>query len=280
MRLVTRILSAAAALYALAVGALAFYQRNLIYPGAFALRSDRIDRAVPPGYAAITVTTRDGERLHALWRAPRPGCGVVLTFHGNASRPEAHASRFAAGPWPAGGWGVLAIAYRGYTGSSGSPSEDGLIADGIAAYLEAASRAPGAPILLHGHSLGAAVAAAVAERTAHLGLYLESPFDSLQALARLRYPLAPNWLLRDTYRTDLRIARTGEPVLIVHGLSDPVVPVKLARRLAVAAGSEARFEALAGDHVSILGQRDQEAEPFFRSRIGEGCPPTAQVLAR
>ncbi|KAB1076082.1 alpha/beta hydrolase [Methylobacterium planeticum] len=272
---------AIALLYALALGALAAFQRHLIYPGAYATRAQRpADRAASPGIAAASVRTRDGESLFALWRAPRPGCGVVLTFHGNGSRPEPHAARFASGAWAAGGWGVLAIAYRGYAGSSGSPSEAGLIADGIAAYLEAGRRAPGAPILLHGHSLGAAVAVAVAERAPHLGLYLEAPFDSMAALVRLRVPLAPGLLLRDTYRSDLRIARTAEPVLIVHGLADTIVPVKLAHRLAAAAGPSARLEVLAGDHVSILGARDAAAEPFFRARIGEGCEARAAALAR
>jgi hypothetical protein len=271
---------AVALCYGVVFGTLALFQRHLIYPGAFRNRPQSADRAAPPGSVAVALATADGETLHALWRAPRPGCGVVLTFHGNGSRPEPHAARFASGQWAGGGWGVLAIAYRGYAGSTGSPSEDGLIADGVAAYREAARRAPGAPILLHGHSLGAAVAVAVAERAPHLGLYLEASFDSLAALVRLRFPLAPGILLRDTYRSDLRIAGSGKPVLIVHGLSDPVVPVKLAHRLAGAAGPAARFEVLAGDHVSILGARDATAEPFFRARIGEGCDAAVEALAR
>ncbi|WP_132252059.1 alpha/beta hydrolase [Methylobacterium segetis] len=273
MRIVSLLFLSATALYVGAVGLLAAFQRSLIYPGA-SLPGAPIAADPPEGVQSFGLRTGDGETLRALWRPPEPGCGVVLTFHGNGSRPEPHAARFGAGPWAANGWGVLAIAYRGYPGSTGSPSEDGLLADGEAAYREVARRAPGAPILLHGHSLGTGVAAALARGHAALGLYLEAPFDSMAAMVRLRFPLAPPGLLLDTYRSDERLAGATIPVLIVHGLSDPVIPASFGRRLAEAVGQAAHFEAVPGDHVSILGTSDGKAEAFFRGRIEARCLPS------
>jgi uncharacterized protein len=268
MRLLIGLAVAAITVYGAALAVLGFSQRRFLYPGAY--RPPPREPG-PPDAAAITLATADGESLHALWRPPQPGCGVVVSFHGNGSRPEPHAARFAAGPWRRAGWGVLAPAYRGYPGSTGHPSEAGLIRDGMAAVTAAAARAPGAPILLHGHSLGAAIAVAVGARTSPIGLYLEAPFDSMIHAVRLHVPLAPGWLLRDTYRSDLRIRDVTAPVLIVQGRDDPVVPAKLAIALAAAAGSGARIAMIAGDHVSILGVRDSEAESFFRSHIGTVC---------
>ena len=252
-------------LAAMAFGALALFQRHLIYPGAYASRLPGADRAVPEGVTAITLVTADGERLYGLWRPPEPGGGVVLTFHGNGSLPEPHAARFSAAPWRTAGWGVLAIAYRGYPGSTGSPSEDGLIEDGLAAYRQVATLAPGAPVLLHGHSMGAAVAVAVATREPHAGVYLDAPFDSLAHLVGERFPFFPPGLLRDTWRSDERIGAATGPILIVHGDADPVIPQAFARRLADRAGAKARFVGLAGDHVSILGALDADAETTFRA---------------
>ena len=259
------------ALYVAAIAFLAINQRHFIYPGAV---RPMPPAPVPPTSAAIVIETADGERLHALWRPPAPGCGVVVSFHGNGSRPEPHAARFGAGVWADAGWGMLAPAYRGYPGSTGNPSEDGLIRDGLAAVATVRSRAPGAPILLHGHSLGAAVAVAVAEREPAIGLYLEAPFDAMAHVVRLHAPLFPSWLLRDTYRSDRRIRAGTGPVLIVQGRDDTVIPPKLALALARAAGKRARFALIPGDHGSILGVRDREAEALFGERVGSVCAPS------
>ena len=278
MRLVLVVLSASMLLTASAMAALFILQRRLIYPGAFRGIEPTAVLAVPPGTGRILLMTADGERLHALWRPPAPGCGVVVSFHGNGSRPEPHAERFAADPWDAAGWCLLAPAYRGYPGSTGEPSEDGLIRDGLAAVAAVAERAPGAPILLHGHSLGAAVAVAVAERMPAIGLYLEAPFDSMTHTVRLHVPLAPSWLLRDTYRSDLRIRAGTTPVLIVQGRDDMVVPAKLALLLARAAGPRARVELVPGDHVSILGVRDREAAALFGRGLVPACTQAGEKV--
>ncbi|ACL55401.1 alpha/beta hydrolase [Methylobacterium nodulans] len=263
------LLLAPVALYGAVGAALWALQRDLIYPGARGLLHGRRDP--PPGVETISIRTADGETLRALWRAPAPGCGIVVSFHGNASMPEMHAERFVRDPWAAHGWGLIAIAYRGYPGSTGRPSESGLIADGLAALAEAGRRAPGTPALLHGHSLGTAVAVAVAAEHPPLGLYLEAPFDSMTAMARMRFPFLPTALLRDPYRSDRRIGAVTGPIVIVHGDDDPVIPTKFGLRLARAAPAGTRFEVVEGDHVTLLGRKDAEAEALFRAKLPAGC---------
>ena len=279
MRIIGFLCLAALILYGLCLGALALAQRRLIYVGAY----EALPRpqGTPAGTQAVRLTSADGESLHALWKPPLPGCGVVLSFHGNGSFPEPHAARFAESPWREGGWGVLAIAYRGYPGSTGSPNEAGLTADGFAAYRFVATQAPGAPVLLHGHSLGSAVAVAVAQREAHLGLYLEAPFDSMSRLVRLHFPLVPSRLfLLDTYRSDERIAGSAAPVLIVQGDADEIVPAKLALSLAAAAGERARIAVIPGDHMSVFGSRDDEAAALFGRLVPAACRGEPHTVAR
>ncbi|MET7245222.1 alpha/beta hydrolase [Methylobacterium sp. EM32] len=257
------LLVAVIVLYGAVIAAFWWFQRSLLYPGQGGPVPATGARL--PGVETVVLATPDGERLRALWLPPAEGAGVVVTFHGNASLPEWHAERFAAGPWRAHGWGVMAPAYRGYPGSTGRPSEAGLIADGLAALAEARRRAPGAPVLLHGHSLGAAVAVAVAARagaTGLRGLYLEAPFDSMTAMARHHFRFLPAGLLSDTWHSDRIVGALDVPVLIVHGEIDPVIPAKYGARLARAARAD--FIEVPGDHVSILGRQDNEAEARFR----------------
>jgi pimeloyl-ACP methyl ester carboxylesterase len=101
---------------------------------------------------------------------------------------------------------------------------------------------------------------------------LEAPFDSMTAMARLHFPYLPAALLRDTYRSDRLIGAVTGPILIVHGDADPVIPAKYGRRLADAAPEGTRFAVVPGDHISLLGTRDAEAEALFRARIpAPGC---------
>ncbi|HEX2263132.1 MAG TPA: alpha/beta hydrolase, partial [Pseudonocardiaceae bacterium] len=117
----------------LAVLALAWiFQRRLIYlPDSAAVPPAA---EVVPGARDVTVRTEDGLALGA-YLVPPSGADrgmTVLVAPGNAGSRVLRvplAQRLAAR-----GFGVLLIDYRGYAGNPGSPSEQGLVADGHAAY--------------------------------------------------------------------------------------------------------------------------------------------------
>ena len=97
----------------------------------------------------------------------------------------------------------------------------------------------------------------------------------MSALVADRFPFYPTTaLLRDTFRTDLRIGGVRSPIVIVHGRDDPVVPMASGRALAAVAGPKARFIALPGDHFAILGARDAEVEAAFRPASPGSRPPS------
>ena len=118
----------AAFAYVLLVGLMYFSQRALLYPGASATPA--------PEHASwgenVSIKTPDGETLHGLYSEGVPGKPSVLFLLGNADRVSNYG--FLAKGLAERGIGLLAISYRGYPGSTGSPSEDGLLTDGIAAF--------------------------------------------------------------------------------------------------------------------------------------------------
>lgn len=87
-------------------------------------------------------------------------------------------------------WHVIALDYRGFGHSTGSPTEEGLIADAAALvdFVLTTLQIPASRILLLGQSLGTAVAAATAEKLSRekgvdlAGVVLVAPFSSLPTM--------------------------------------------------------------------------------------------------
>ena len=214
-------------------------------------------RRTPPAAAGfpqaeeVTLTTSDGERLVAWHVAPRGRKPVVLYFQGNAGGLDLRAGRFR---WlTADGTGLLAICYRGYGGSSGRPSEQGLIRDALAAYDFAAARYAPARIVPWGESLGTAVAVALAAERPVGGLILDAPFTSAADVGAAVYPFIPvRWLIKDTFHSDLRIAKVSAPVLVLHGARDRVVPIRFGEALFALAREPKRMVRFPnGNHVDL-----------------------------
>ncbi len=183
------------------------------------------------GFVQESLTTPDGERLVAWW-APPPDASVpvVLYLHGNGASLAARAERLAA--LRADGSGVLALSWRGYGGSTGRPTEAGLMQDARTAWAALKARAPRHPTLIFGESLGSTVAVMLAAEVQPDALVLDSSFDSALAVAQGAYPWLPvPLLLRDTYRADLAAPRVRAPVLQVHCREDPVTPLPHAQAL-------------------------------------------------
>ncbi len=204
------------------------FQRALMYfPETLRTRPAQ---AGLPEAQEVTLATDDGERLIAWYVPPDDGKPVILYFQGNGGSPRYRAARFRA--IVAEGNGLLALAYRGYGGSTGSPTEPGLLADAQAAYDFAASHYPAARIALWGESLGGALAVALAGEREVGGVILEAPFTSAADVAKRAYPIFPvRWLMHDQFRSDERIGRVKAPVLVMHGEHDEVVAFSLGERL-------------------------------------------------
>jgi uncharacterized protein len=225
------------------------FQRALIYfPDATRVAPAQADL---PQAEEVTFESDDGEHLIAWHVAPRGDKPVVIYFQGNAGGLDLRAGRF---KWlTADGTGLVALAYRGYGGSTGKPSEDGLIRDARAAYGFAAARTPAKRIVLWGESLGTAVAIALAAERSVGGVMLDAPFTSAADVGAAAYPFAPvRWLIKDTFHSDQRIARVSAPILVLHGERDRIVPISFGERLFALAREPKRMVRFReGGHVDL-----------------------------
>jgi uncharacterized protein len=183
-----------------------------------------------PDAEDVTLIAADGERLVAWYVAPRNDRPVILYFHGNGGALRYRIARFRT--LIRDGVGLLGLEYRGYAGSSGSPTEAGLIADGEAAYAFVAARYPAKQIVVWGESLGSGVAVAVAAAKPIGRVILEAPFTSAAEVASLHYWYLPiRLLMKDQYRSDERVEKITAPVLILHGEHDHTIPYVMGERL-------------------------------------------------
>jgi fermentation-respiration switch protein FrsA (DUF1100 family) len=225
------------------------FQRSLMYFP---------DRARTPPAAAglpqaeeVILTSSDGEHLVA-WHVPPHGAKpVVIYFQGNAGALNLRADRFR---WLTGdGFGLVALSYRGYGGSTGKPTEAGMLLDAAAAYDFAAARYPAGRIVLWGESLGTGVAIALAAERQTGGIILDAPFTSAADIGASAYPFVPvRWFIKDSFRSDERIARVKAPLLVLHGEMDRIIPIRFGERLFTLANEPKQMVRIAsGGHVNL-----------------------------
>ena len=133
-------------------------------------------------------------------------------------------------------------------------------------------------LVLYGESLGTGVAVDAAVAKAPALLVLQSPYTSIEALARDRYFWLPvRAAPHDSFDSAAKIAHLAAPLLVFHGEKDEVVPVRYGRALFAAAPEpkQAIYFADVGhcgfdaDRLAGSDRRDFRKAP----RGGAGEPP-------
>lgn len=231
-------------------------QTRMLFPTSMAIASGP---SLPASAVRLEVMAPDGERLRGVRIPPsRNGAGerlVILGFGGNAWNADTVAV-YLNDLFPEAS--VVAYHYRGYAPSTGSPSAAALLADAPLIYDHVLKNAGKAPVVVVGFSIGASVAAHLASRRSVAGLIMVSPFDSLEALARDRFPWAPvGLLLRHRMSTVDAVRGLNVPTALIAAGRDTVVPPRRTQavRLAIPNLLLDRTIARAG-HNDLYDRRD------------------------
>ncbi len=194
------------------------FQRSMLY----------LPQPAPAGDSATAWTLPvEGAELR-INRVPFDGPQAVLYFGGNAETVAYSVPELAAAfPRHA----LFLMNYRGYGGSSGSPSEQVLLADALALYDRVQAEHP--QIVIVGRSLGSGVATYLASMRPAVRLVLVTPYDSIQAIAERHYPFVPvRWLLHDKYESWKHAGKIDIPTLLVVAEFDEVIPRRSSEALA------------------------------------------------
>jgi fermentation-respiration switch protein FrsA (DUF1100 family) len=214
-------------------------QRSLLFPIPPTGRTTPTDAGFAEAEEHV-LTSADGEKI-IVWHVPaKAGQPVVIYFPGNGDSLAGCVGRFRS--ITSGGIGLVALSYRGYAGSSGHPSEQGLLLDADAAYAFAAARYGADLVVVWGFSLGTGVAVATAAEHPAAKLILEAPYSSIADVAASHFPFVPvRWLLRDPFHSDRRMTRVTMPLLIMHGERDDTIPIGFGERLFALAREPKQF---------------------------------------
>ncbi len=216
-----------------------------------------------------------GRKLNGWYFPPAGGAeekGIIVQFHGNAENISTH---FLSLAWVVKyGYGLFTFDYSGYGASEGSPSQQTLNEDAVAAltYAEGLLKArnPAGPkkvLVAYGQSLGGAVllrALADFPRRASIDtVVIESSFASYKEIARQKlsqhwftWPLQPlaYLLVSDAYAPeDVIPSLAGTRILVIHGSDDAVVPIRFGKRIFELAGEPKTFwEVPHGHHIDAM----------------------------
>ncbi len=216
-------------IYASVLILLFIFQRNLMYqPDENNYFGDKLEVDI----IKVKIKTLDNiDLLGWFHKKDLKRFKTIVYFHGNAGKLENRIHKL--NHFKDMGVNFLIIAWRGFSGNDGKPSEEGLYRDGNSAIIWLKSLGLSEEdIIIYGESLGTGVATEIAQNNNFAGLVLETPFTSMIEAAKNFYPYIPvGLILKDKYKNDIKIKNINIPVLVMHGEADQIVPFWMGEKI-------------------------------------------------
>ena len=206
-----------------------FFQRNLLYyPAINNYSGEKLNVSVEK----VKIKTEDNIELLSWYHKKNSGdYKTILFLHGNAGTLENRIYKI--NHFKNMNVNFLIIAWRGFSGNKGKPTEKGLYEDAKSALRWLANKGvKEESIIIYGESLGTGVATEIAQNKNFAGVILESPFTSMVDAGKIHYPFFPiKLLLKDKYESDKKIKNIKSPILIMHGKVDKLVPFWMGEKM-------------------------------------------------
>ncbi len=217
------------AIYLIFLIFLFFYQRNLLYhPNENNYSGDNLEVKIEK----VSIQTTDNINLLGWFHKKNlKSYKTIVYFHGNAGKLENRIHKL--NHFKDMDVNFLIIAWRGFSGNKGKPTEEGLYIDGRSAINWLKEKGlKEEDIIIYGESLGTGVATEIAQSNSYAGLVLETPFTSMVEAAKNFYPYIPvSLLLKDKYENQKKIKNINIPVLVMHGEVDQIVPFWMGKKI-------------------------------------------------
>ena len=206
-----------------------FYQRNLLYhPNENNYTGDKISVKIEK----VKIQTSDNIELLGWYHEKNiKDYKTLVYFHGNAGSLENRIHKL--NHFKDMNINFLIIAWRGFSGNKGEPTEQGLYEDGKSAINWLEKKGINEKnLILYGESLGTGVATHLAQKKNYAGLILETPFTSMIDAAKTFYPYIPiNILLKDKFENHKKVKNINSPILVMHGEIDQIVPFSMGKKI-------------------------------------------------
>ena len=173
----------------------------------------------------IYISTPDNFKLLAWFYKSNQNNPIIIYFHGNSYNIGERAYRIQ--KYIDCGLNILILAWRGYSGNDGKPTEKNLYIDGLSAvnWVLKNTLYKKSDIILYGESLGSGIAVELGIKEKYKAIVLEAPFTSIIDIGKKRYPIFPvKYLTLDKFDNLSKIDKLLSPLLIIHGKKDEIVP--------------------------------------------------------
>ena len=205
-----------------------YSQRSLLYhPSENNYSGDNLMVSIDK----VKILTDDNIELISWYHKKKDNYKTILFLHGNAGSLENRIHKI--NHFNDMDVNFLIVAWRGFSGNRGKPTENGLYIDAKSAVKWLTNKGvKEEDIIIYGESLGTGVGTEIAQNKNFAGIILESPFTSMVDAGADKYPIFPiRLLLKDKYESDKKIKNIKSPILIMHGEVDKIVPFWMGKKM-------------------------------------------------